>query len=230
MAQRSRLKGILVALALAAPAWSAKPKPEPEVEIPSGTLLSVELVDPVSTGKNKAGEAFRARVLDGVWVRGAVAVPPGATVRGELTKVTPSGRVKGRSELGLSLKSLELDGRSFELKTDDLSYVGEPHAGKNIGGWLSGALQGAVLGVLFGGKTGAIIGAGAGAGAGGVSSIIKGKEEVDFAQGARLLFETRAPLKVPAHAGPPPAAPAVSVSTSSAAPPAVSTGPARPSS
>jgi hypothetical protein len=182
---------------------SAEPRKEapaesPMIEVPAGTLLSVELVDPVNTGKNKTGEPFRARVLEGVWAKGAVAVPPGATVRGLLSRVSASGRVKGRSQLEMTLRSVDIDGRTYAVHSDTLAYIGDPHTGSSIGSWLGGALQGAVYGVLFGGGKGAVIGAGAGAGAGGISSIIKGKHEVEFAQGARLLFELSTPMRLPA--------------------------------
>ncbi|MDE2291148.1 MAG: hypothetical protein KGL53_03610, partial [Elusimicrobia bacterium] len=71
-----------------------------------------------------------------------------------------------------------------------------------VGGLLGGALKGAVLGMLFGGPRGAIIGAGAGAGAGTAGNIIKGKANVSFDRGARLLFELQAPVTVPAYAAP----------------------------
>lgn len=202
------MASLLLTVAVAAvAAWAAPEAGAPaSVEVPAGSFFSVELVDPVSTGKVKAGDSFRARVLEGVWVKGAVAVPPNATVRGEIVESVPSGRVKGKAELKLTLRSLELDGRSYEVKTETLSYTGEGHAGRTLGEWLGGALKGAVLGVLFGGGKGAIIGAGAGAAAGGGVAVVKGKAEIEFPQGARLLFESRAPLAVPAYA-PPPAAP-----------------------
>ncbi len=39
---------------------------------------------------------------------------------------------------------------------------------------------------------------GAGAAAGAAAGIIKGKQDLEFKQGARLLFETLAPVRVPA--------------------------------
>ncbi|MFH1725946.1 MAG: hypothetical protein ABII00_15165 [Elusimicrobiota bacterium] len=174
------------------------------LEVPAGTLLSVELVDPVHTGKNSTGDVFRGRLLEGVWIRNRVVIPPGTTIRGELTQVVPSGRIRRRSKLDLTLRSLEIDGSSRTISTDTLSYVGDKHSGKNVGAWLGGALQGALYGVLFGGKGGAIIGAGAGAAAGGASTVIKGKQNIDFDQGARLLFETVEPFTVPSVPAPAP--------------------------
>src|SRR5688572_26769400 len=102
-ALRALLPAILLSVNAADP---GKPAGGPSAEIPAGTLLSVELVDPVHSGKSKAGDSFRARLLEGIWARGAMVVPPGAALRGELTKVVPSGRVKGRSELELTLRSI----------------------------------------------------------------------------------------------------------------------------
>ncbi|HAH05269.1 MAG TPA: hypothetical protein DCM05_01900 [Elusimicrobia bacterium] len=207
-----RLFPLLCALALTSvrPAEGAAARAEELIEVPSGTLISVELVDPVNSGKSKAGDLFRARLTEGVSVRGQVVLPPGTTLRGAVAEAVPSGRIRGRSKLGLSLGSLELDGKSYALHTDTLSYAGEGHSGSNIGAWLGGALQGALYGVLFGGTDGAMIGAGAGAAAGGAAKVIKGKQDVDFQQGAKLLFEMKEPVSVPAvpAAAPPAAKPA----------------------
>ena len=175
----------------------------PEIlEVPAGTLLSLELVDTLSSAKSKPGDAFRARILEGVWVHQRVVLPPGTTVRGVVTEAVPSGRLTGRARLGLSVSGVDVEGSTYAVTTDTLSYLGDPHAGKNIGGVLAGALQGAVMGMLFGGKGGAVIGAGAGAGAGTLGGILSGKQDVTFEQGARLLFETRQAFSVPVYAAP----------------------------
>ncbi|MBI4386458.1 MAG: hypothetical protein HY551_03680 [Elusimicrobia bacterium] len=180
----------------------AQARPPLMLEVPRGTILGVEMVDPVHSGKSETDETFRARVNEGVWVQGRVAIPPGTTLRGTVVEAIPSGRVKGRSKLSLSLQSVELDGKTYALHTDTLTYAGEPHTGKYFGSWLGGALQGALYGVLFGGKEGAVIGAGAGAAAGTAASVMSGKLDVEFPQGAKLMFETMEPVTVPE---PPPA-------------------------
>jgi len=188
--------------------------------VPSGTLLSVELVDPVSSAKSKPGDAFRGRLLEGVFTRGRVALPPGCTVRGLVAEAVPSGRVKGQARLALTVAAFEMEGSTYSVATDTLSYLGDPHAGKNIGSLVGGALQGAVMGVLFGGPEGAVLGAGAGAGAGALGTILKGKQDISFDQGARLLFETKAPFTVPIFPAPPPAPAAPTPAPAPAAAPA----------
>lgn len=196
---------------LAAPSGAA-PSPKPELyDVPPGTLLSVELVDPVSSAKSKVGDTFRGRLLEGVYTKGRVALPPGSTIRGVVSESVPSGRVKGQSRLAMTLAYFDVEGATYAVATDTLSYLGDPHAGKNIGSLIGGALQGAVMGVLFGGMEGAVLGAGAGAGAGAIGTILKGKQDITFEQGARLLFETKQAVTVPiypAPPSPPPSAPA----------------------
>jgi len=177
---------------------SSSPSKKKTVEVPSGTFLSIELVDELTTAKNKVGDKFRGRVLEGVWIDGAVAIPPGSTVRGTVVVSEGSGRIKKRAKMDVSLRELQLGATRYAIHTDTLSYTGEKHAGKSIGALLGGALQGALYGMLFGGGEGAIIGAGAGAGAGAAGKILKGKEEIKFEQGARLLFEAMETFKVPA--------------------------------
>lgn len=187
----------------------ASPAPKPEFyDVPPGTLLSVELVDPVTSAKSKVGDTFRGRLLEGVYSKGRVALPPGSTVRGVLTEAVPSGRIKGQSRLAMTLAYFEVEGATYAVATDTLSYLGDPHAGKNIGSLVAGALQGAVMGVLFGGSEGAVLGAGAGAGAGAIGTILKGKQDISFDQGARLLFETKRAVTVPVYPAPPQSAPA----------------------
>lgn len=204
---------------VAAGAKAPTPAQGSTIEVPSGTLLSVELVDPVSSGKSKQGDAFRARINEGVYLRGALAFPPGSTVRGTVVQAVPSGRLVGQSKLELTLSSLDLDGSTYSLRTDTLSYAGEGHAGSNVGSLFGGALQGALYGVLFGGGKGAVIGAGAGAAAGGASKVLSGKQDVEFPQGAKLMFEMTGPSSIPS----PPAQPAAKESADgkpSPAPPA----------
>jgi len=190
--------GLRLSWAQSTPAQpSKKSAPAALMEIPRGTLLAVELADPVHSGKNKAGDNFRVRLNEGIWLRGKVPVPPGSTLRGLVTEATASGRVKGRSRLALTVRILELEGRSYAIKTDTLTYVGEPHTGRHLGSWLGGALQGALYGVLFGGKEGAVIGAGAGAAAGAGSAVLQGKQDIEFPQGSKLMFETLEPFSVP---------------------------------
>ncbi|TBR25663.1 hypothetical protein EPO15_01775 [bacterium] len=195
---------------LAAPSRAAD-SPKPELyDVPSGTLLSVELVDPVTSAKSKVGDPFRGRLLEGVYTKGRVALPPGSTVRGVVSEARPSGRVSGQARLALTLSAFEVEGGTYAVVSDTLSYLGDPHAGKNIGSLVGGALQGAIMGVLFGGSEGAVLGAGAGAGAGALGTILKGKQDVSFDQGARLLFETKQAVTVPVYPAPPapPTAPA----------------------
>ena len=144
-------------------------------------------------------------LLFAAWAQaaGPVEIPPGTAARVELTLVKPSGRLSGRARLEMTLRSLSVDGSTLPVQTDSLSYMGDKRSGKNFGSWLGGALQGALYGVLFGGKGGAVIGAGAGAGAGAASGLFKGKQDLDFPQGAKLMFESTAPVSVPAGLAPP---------------------------
>ncbi len=190
---------IILALACTAAYAEGKKTSAELLEVPAGTLISIELVDPIHTGKNKAGDVFRGRVLEGVWSKNRIVVPPGTTVRGIVKEAERSGRIKKRAKLVLTLSSLQIDGSTIPLHTDTLSYLGDKHAGKNVGSFLGGAMQGAIMGFLFGGKKGAGVGAAAGAGVGAASGLIKGKQDIEFLQGARLLFETTEAVTVPVY-------------------------------
>ena len=195
---------------LAARLWAAglevpAPAAEPGAEllISRGTLLTVSLVDALSSGKNKSGEAFRAKLAEGLWVRGKMAVPQGVTVRGELTEVAPSGRFKGQARMALTLRELEIDGRSYALKTDSLSFQGESHTGHNLGSWLMGALMGLFYGAGIGGKEGAGYGAGVGAAAGAVKGALEGKLDLEYRPGTAFTFEVKEAFEIPKPLLPP---------------------------
>ncbi len=192
-------------LALGLLAWSAEPV---HVEVPSGTVLTVELVDALTSATNKAGETFRTKLQDGIWLKGRIMVPPGATVKGTITEAVASGRIKGIAKLSLTLTALELEGQSYELKSDSLTYTGQGHKAAHLGSGIMGALQGALYGMIFGGKDGAVIGSAAGAAAGAAGSIIGGKDDVNFAQGAKLMFELKSAVRIP-EPPPAPSAPAL---------------------
>lgn len=197
-------------------AWAAEPV---FVEVPGGIVLTVELVDALTSAKNKEGETFRTKLQEGVWLKGRVMVPPGATIKGVVTEAAPSGRLKRNARLSLTLTSLELEGKSYELKTDSLTYTAQGKKSAHVGSGLMGALQGALYGMIFGGKDGAVIGSAAGAAAGAAGSIIGGKDDINFAQGAKLMFELKSPVKVPEPPAAPPA-PAARVEEKAAPTPA----------
>jgi len=115
-------------------------------------------------------------------------IPSGADIVGRVVDVKSAGRFAGNSVLTLELNSLSVNGRTYNIQTNQWSRQGKGE-GKNTavkaGG---GAAVGAIIGGLAGGGKGAAIGSVAGAGAGtGVAATKKG-EQIKLAPEASLSF------------------------------------------
>jgi len=156
-----------------------EPTPTPKVTVPAGTQLSIRLTDEVSSEKAQVGDTFHGSISSPVTIDEQTVIPTTADVEGRVVEVKSAGRFAGQSVLTLELTKLTMNGRSYNLQTNQWTKSGNGR-GKStatkVGG---GAAVGAILGGIFGGGKGAAIGAAAGAGAGtGVSAATKGQQIV----------------------------------------------------
>jgi hypothetical protein len=137
--------------------------PREPVQLAKGTLLKVRSSEPLDSKKAKPGTPVEFTVVRDVYAAGVLAVPRGATVRGEIIDVKKAGALEGHAELALKLDSLELGGKSYQLDSDPFEVKSPNKAGRTAGNAFGGALLGAIIGGAVGGGSGAAIGAGAGA-------------------------------------------------------------------
>ena len=164
------------------------PAPPRKFTIPAGTQLTVRLNDGLDTERNQVGDQFHATLSTPIVMDDETVVPSGAEIVGRVVDVKSAGRFAGNSALTLELTSLSINGRTYNLQTNQWSRQGKGE-GKNTavkaGG---GAAVGAIIGGLAGGGKGAAIGSVAGAGAGtGVAATKKG-EQIKLAPEASLSF------------------------------------------
>ena len=162
--------------------------PRADIVIPSGTPIQVRLNQPLSTRHNRAGDRFTASLAQPVTEEGRVVLPRGTTFSGHVTAASPSGRLKGRAVLGVTLDAFTVNGARYPLVTSRASRVSARHKKRNlvlIGG---GSGLGALIGGLAGGGKGALIGAGAGAGAGTAGAALTGKKDVVLPAETLLTF------------------------------------------
>lgn len=172
----------------------ARFSPVPSLTIPEGTLLSIRLIDPIDSEKNKAGDTFRATLDSPIQVGDRVTVPKNADIEGQVLDVKSAGHFTGRSDLALVLTKLIVNGRTYELQTDEYTRQGASRGtrtAETVGG---GAAVGALIGGIAGGGKGAAIGAAVGGGAGtGVQAATKG-QQIRLPSESVLEFHLKAPL------------------------------------
>jgi len=159
--------------------------------LPAGTRIPIRLGQSIDTRRDRSGTPFLAHVSAPVTRDGEVIFPRGTVCRGHVAESKPSGRLKGRAILSLSLDSVEWNGRKYLIETSDPSFVSKAHKKRNLALIGGGAGTGATIGAIAGGGVGALIGAGAGAAAGTTGAVITGKRQLHLAPETRVVFTLR---------------------------------------
>lgn len=166
-------------------------------EVPEGTEVSVFLVDPISTAKNKAGDTFTATIAEPIIVNDETVVNRGAKVEGRVVDAEGSGRIKGTANIRLTLTSIDSGGKSYPITTRPFAAEAESTKGRDAGIIAGGGGVGAAIGALTGGKKGAVKGAVIGGVAGtGAVLATKGKE-VEFNSETKLNFTLEHATELP---------------------------------
>jgi hypothetical protein len=166
------------------------------ITVPEGTDLTVVLDQSLSTMENRPGDAFQASVAAPIVIDGKTVIPKDARVKGHVVDAQASGRLSGIARLVLTLDSVEVDGESSAIATDDEGRIGKNHNKRNgvlIGG---GAGLGALIGGIAGGGKGALIGSAAGAGAGTAGAAYTGKKDIRVPAETKLTFRLARPATI----------------------------------
>lgn len=188
---RTKLLWITPVLLLALGSFAAaqnKPSPVGGVDVPAGTEVQVRLNQTLDTARNRAGDTFSAVLNEPVVANGSVIVPKGTPFRGHLTAAKPSGRLKGRGYLTVTLDSFELNGQSYPVAASSHTGWTASHKKRNWGMIGGGSGFGALVGGLAGGAKGLLIGAGAGAAAGTATAVFTGRKQVRMPAESVLTF------------------------------------------
>jgi hypothetical protein len=170
--------------------------------VPSNTVLTVELLNRLSTDVSQAGDRFEAQVVEPQEFAGAV-------VGGRLASVQRPGKAKGRALLQLNFDQIKMPGggdwQEFSAQVTEVIATEESGAaevdpeggvrGKSttkddvakVGG---GAAVGAVIGAIAGGGKGAAIGAVLGGGAGTAGVMTQRGKDIRLERGQQLRIRT----------------------------------------
>ncbi len=190
-----------VPVAASQPAPQAAPQPPPPpppvtVEVPSGTVITVRMIDSIDSEKNRAGEEFAGSLEAPIVVGDKVVIQRGADARVRLNQVSSAGHVKGRSELQLELVSITANGTTHNVTSGYYEQQGASR-GKRTAATMGGAAGlGALIGAVAGGGKGAAIGAGIGAAGGGVATAATKGQQVKIPSETKLDFTLKSPFTV----------------------------------
>ena len=166
-------------------------------ELPSGSQISVRLIDSVDSEKNREGDEFRASLEDPITLGNDVVVQKGADAKVRLVSEQESGKFQGRAGLTVQLVSLTVNGKTVLMNTSDVSEYSGSRGARTAKSAAAVGAVGAIIGAIAGGGKGAAIGAGAGAAAGaGAQTVMKG-QQVRIPSETVLTFTTEKTVQLP---------------------------------
>lgn len=169
--------------------------------IPKGTSMLIRLDEPLSSFSTPMGQSVVASLENDIFMNDQVAIPAGSEIVGQVTNVSPSGRMGKHGELEVKFHTVKtpsgkvvpirghvvtnddsgvLRGNSFTM--DVVKGVGIAAGGTGIGA-VTGTALGGILGVA---GSGAILGTGLGAVAGITYAVARKGKDVVIPSGARL--------------------------------------------
>ena len=166
------------------------------VKVPEETRIHVTLDQGISSDRNRPGDHFEATISEPVVLNDKTVIPQGTPVEGLVVDARPSGHLMGRAQLQHALESMQLNGKTYNLRTSRSYRRGGDHKKRNwawIGG---GAGGGALIGAAAAGGKGALIGGPIGAGAGTAVAYFTGKRDVHLRPETQLEFRLNQPVIV----------------------------------
>lgn len=185
------------------PAAYAAPAPAPSntngslgIQVPAGTNIVVRLIDPVNSETDRLGQTYRASLDQPVIVNGQTVIPRGVDVIAALVDSRQGGRIEGRTTLTLDLRSVTVNGKSYDVTTTGVAEASGSRGKRSaevIGGT---AALGAIIGAVAGGGRGAAIGAGSGAAVGTAAEVMTAGPKVKVPSETRLTFTLQNPLNL----------------------------------
>jgi hypothetical protein len=159
-------------------------------ELPSGTEITVRLIDSIDSEKNDEGDEFRATLEDPIKLGDTVVAPKGSNAKVKLVAEKDSGKLTGRTELSVRLLSVAVDGKLVPVNTSRVTEGSGSRGARTAKTAAAVGAVGAIIGAIAGGGQGAAIGAGAGAAAGAGSQVFMKGQRVRIPSETVLTFTT----------------------------------------
>ena len=173
-------------------------------DVPAGAHVLLRMVNSISTRTAQEGDYVYLRTATPISANGRIVVPADCYVQGVVARSKRSGRIKGRSELGIRLETLTMPGgkvlkfsprvQSADDNESEQKVDREENMVRQGGNTMKDAGRIAILagsGASIGGIAdhswkGAGIGAGAGSAAGLATVLLTRGREVELKQGSSL--------------------------------------------
>ncbi len=184
-----------------------------QVTVPAGTTVLLHLKSPLDTHSARVGDGVYCETSFPVTIENTMAIPAGTYVKGRITRVERSGRVKGRAELQVHFTTLifpsgytvDLPGalqntpgaENSTMADNEGTVKANGQKGKDAGTIAkTGGAGAAVGGLATGTLKGAGIGGGIGAGIGLIGVLVSRGQEVRLPTGTSLEMVLQRPLTV----------------------------------
>jgi hypothetical protein len=177
------------------PPPAAAPMPVAGIQIPSGTPITVRMIDAVDSKVAHLGQTFRASVDEPVVINGQTVIPRGADALAKLVEDQQSGKFEGKTILTLALTDITINGQMIDTTTGDVTRASSSRGARTakvVGG---ATALGAIIGALAGGGRGAAIGAASGAAVGGGAEVLTKGQQVKIPSETRLNFTLQQPIQ-----------------------------------
>ena len=187
--------GLLLLAGIIAGTVAIRTRPNP-VTVPEQTAIHVTLDQGLASDQSRPGDHFQATVLEPIVIDEHTVIPQGARAEGLVVDAHPSGRLMGPARLQLVLESIEVDGKSYQLRTATSQRIGGNHKKRNWAWIAGGGGGGALIGALAAGGKGALIGGPVGAGAGTAVAFMTGKKDIHLRAESPLTFHLVQPVTI----------------------------------
>lgn len=188
------------AAASAAPQSGQSASPPPArpsmATVPSGSVITVRMIDGIDSQANRPDQTFAASVAAPVVVGNQVVIPQNSDATVRLVSASSSGKFTGSAQLQLQLVSVTIRGTRYDVQSGNYQQSGASRGkrtAETVGG---GAAVGALVGALAGRGKGAAIGAGVGAAAGAGYQVLTKGSKVKVPSETKIDFTLGAPLSV----------------------------------
>jgi len=178
-----------------APPPPPPPAAAPGIQVPTGTSITVRMIDSVDSKVARLGQTFRASIDEPVYVGSQIVIPRGSDALVKLVEDQQSGKFEGKTVLTLALTDITINGQTVDTTTGNVSQASGSRGARTakvVGG---ATALGAIIGALAGGGRGAAIGAASGAAVGGGAQIITKGQQVKIPSETRLTFTLQQPIQ-----------------------------------